>query len=284
VYASDQVDVDRRGHDRPQSAAVIGAVYTTDSQHVHYFDPDYQKLHEMISKALPKSPLIDFHQCQRGRTAAGGARQRRHRPRQLVPLRSEEEVAGNHFPVSPGAQGKDLAQVKTISYAAADGTQIPAYLTLPPGVTEAKNLPAIVLPHGGPGARDEWGFDWLSQYFAQRGYVVLQPNFRGFRWLRRRLVRQQRLPRLEDLGRRRVRRGALADFAGHGRMRRNFGVFGWSYGGLRRAAGATCLRPTCSRPRSRGAGYRPRSAQEQGIAGLCQRVPRRPTSSAAACT
>jgi dipeptidyl aminopeptidase/acylaminoacyl peptidase len=40
-------------------------------------------------------------------------------------------------------------------------------------------LPAIVLPHGGPSARDEWGFDWLSQYFAHLGYAVLQPNFRG---------------------------------------------------------------------------------------------------------
>ena len=55
---------------------------------------------------------------------------------------------------------------------------IPAYLTLPPG-SDGKDLPAIVMPHGGPGARDEWGFDWLSQFFADRGYAVLQPNFRG---------------------------------------------------------------------------------------------------------
>ena len=50
--------------------------------------------------------------------------------------------------------------------------------TLPPGGT-GKNLPAIVMPHGGPSARDEWGFDWLSQYFAVRGFAVLQPNYRG---------------------------------------------------------------------------------------------------------
>jgi dipeptidyl aminopeptidase/acylaminoacyl peptidase len=55
---------------------------------------------------------------------------------------------------------------------------VPAYLTLPPGST-GKNLPAIVMPHGGPGARDEWGFDWLAQFYAARGYAVLQPNFRG---------------------------------------------------------------------------------------------------------
>ncbi|RRB42952.1 alpha/beta hydrolase family protein, partial [Escherichia coli] len=61
---------------------------------------------------------------------------------------------------------------------AADGTQIPAYLTLPPGST-GKNLPTIVMPHGGPEARDEWNFDWLSQFFANRGYAVLQPHYRG---------------------------------------------------------------------------------------------------------
>ena len=49
---------------------------------------------------------------------------------------------------------------------------------MPPGGA-SKNLPAIVLPHGGPSARDEWGFDWLVQFFAARGYAVLQPEFRG---------------------------------------------------------------------------------------------------------
>lgn len=58
------------------------------------------------------------------------------------------------------------------------GTKIPAYLTLPPG-SQGKGLKAIVMPHGGPGSRDEWGFDWLVQYFTAKGYAVLQPNFRG---------------------------------------------------------------------------------------------------------
>ncbi len=72
-----------------------------------------------------------------------------------------------------------LANVKAIAYPAGDGIMIPAYLTLPPGRADAKGLPAIVLPHGGPSARDEWGFDWLSQFLANRGFAVLQPNFRG---------------------------------------------------------------------------------------------------------
>jgi dipeptidyl aminopeptidase/acylaminoacyl peptidase len=56
---------------------------------------------------------------------------------------------------------------------------IPAYLTLPPGNDTPHGLPAIVLPHGGPSARDNWGFDWLAQFFAARGFAVLQPNYRG---------------------------------------------------------------------------------------------------------
>jgi dipeptidyl aminopeptidase/acylaminoacyl peptidase len=65
-----------------------------------------------------------------------------------------------------------------IGYPAADGRMIYAYLTVPMN-REAKNLPLVVLPHGGPHARDEPGFDWLSQAIASRGYAVLQPQFRG---------------------------------------------------------------------------------------------------------
>nr|WP_295663787.1 alpha/beta fold hydrolase [Polymorphobacter sp.] len=72
----------------------------------------------------------------------------------------------------------DILERKLIAYPAADGLSIPAYLTLPPARAGAK-LPLIVLAHGGPGARDEAGFDWWSQALASRGYAVLQPEFRG---------------------------------------------------------------------------------------------------------
>ena len=71
-----------------------------------------------------------------------------------------------------------MASMKAVRYPSSDGLEIPAFLTLPKGVP-AKNLPAIVLPHGGPWARDSWGFDNLAQFMANRGYAVLQPNFRG---------------------------------------------------------------------------------------------------------
>src|SRR5688572_14853277 len=71
-----------------------------------------------------------------------------------------------------------LAPMKAVKYPSSDGLEIPAYLTLPKGV-EAKNLPAVILPHGGPWYRDSWGYDAFAQFLANRGYAVLQPNFRG---------------------------------------------------------------------------------------------------------
>ncbi|WP_269716500.1 alpha/beta hydrolase family protein [Caulobacter sp. NIBR2454] len=72
----------------------------------------------------------------------------------------------------------DVSPMQAISYKAQDGLEITGYLTLPRG-KPAKNLPLIVLPHGGPAVRDSPGFDWWSQALASRGYAVLQPNFRG---------------------------------------------------------------------------------------------------------
>ena len=66
-----------------------------------------------------------------------------------------------------------------IAYAAGDGLDIHGFLTTPPGVKDPKNLPLVVLPHGGPAYNDGMGFDWWSQAIASRGYAVLQPNFRG---------------------------------------------------------------------------------------------------------
>jgi dipeptidyl aminopeptidase/acylaminoacyl peptidase len=78
----------------------------------------------------------------------------------------------------PNIPSSAVGLIKTIRYAAADGLEIDAILTLPPN-RPAKNLPVILLPHGGPTSHDIAGFDWWAQAFAARGYAVLQPNFRG---------------------------------------------------------------------------------------------------------
>jgi dipeptidyl aminopeptidase/acylaminoacyl peptidase len=78
----------------------------------------------------------------------------------------------------PELPSDQLAHMKALRYKARDGREIPAYLTLPRGV-KAKKLPTVIFPHGGPWARDMWGYDPYAQFLANRGYAVLQPNFRG---------------------------------------------------------------------------------------------------------
>ncbi|MBK6383476.1 MAG: S9 family peptidase [Chitinophagaceae bacterium] len=78
----------------------------------------------------------------------------------------------------PWIKEGDMASMKAVEYKSRDGLTIHGYLTLPKGV-EAKNLPVVINPHGGPWARDVWGFNNEVQFLANRGYAVLQMNFRG---------------------------------------------------------------------------------------------------------
>jgi len=82
------------------------------------------------------------------------------------------------YDTRPELPSEHLATMQPIRYTARDGLEIPAYLTLPRGVDQVK-LPVIILPHGGPWARDMWGYDPFTQFLANRGYAILQPNFRG---------------------------------------------------------------------------------------------------------
>ncbi|WP_292258972.1 alpha/beta hydrolase family protein [Brevundimonas sp.] len=84
-------------------------------------------------------------------------------------------AGGSYAALTPDRVGL----VRSVRYAAADGTQIHGFMTLPPGVESPRNLPLVVLAHGGPASHDVGGFDWWAQAIASRGYVVLQPNFRG---------------------------------------------------------------------------------------------------------
>ena len=90
--------------------------------------------------------------------------------------RKELSPLGEEYP-----ELKDAAfgQTSWITYKARDGLEIPAYLTLPPGLTADAKPPLIVLPHGGPTSRDGYEFDYMAQFLATRGYAVLQPQFRG---------------------------------------------------------------------------------------------------------
>jgi dipeptidyl aminopeptidase/acylaminoacyl peptidase len=178
VFASKEVDVAgviRVG----RGGRVIGASYVTDRRQVEYFDPAYRSIAASLALALPNLPMIRFVSASADEQVlfvwAGSDVDPGHNYVFDRVKSSLVEVSRSR----PDLKGKTLSAVKSVTYAAADGTQIPAFLTLPPGVANAKGLPAIVMPHGGPSSRDEWGFDWLAQFFAQRGFAVLQPNFRG---------------------------------------------------------------------------------------------------------
>jgi dipeptidyl aminopeptidase/acylaminoacyl peptidase len=136
----------------------------------------------------------------------------------------------------PGLSGFKLASVRVFDYEARDKYALFAYLTVPAGAAE-KNLPLVALPHGGPEARDQGGFDWLPQFLASRGYAVLQPQFRGSTGLGRAHAdagRRQWGLRMQDDVTDAVRAAINAGIADPKRIC----IVGWSYGGYAALAGA----------------------------------------------
>ena len=178
VYKNDKVDVDgvvRLG----RGSRVIGVTFAEDKRHVIYFDPEYDALATALGKTLPDLPLVDFIGSSSDNNMllirAGSDAD----PGRYYAYAKDKRTLNELLLARPALEGVRLASVRPISYPAADGTVIPGYLTLPPGKETARGLPAVVLPHGGPSARDEWGFDWLAQFLAHHGFAVLQPNYRG---------------------------------------------------------------------------------------------------------
>ena len=228
LYSHDSVDVGSLitlGRER----RVIGIGYAEDRPIVEYFDPEYAALAESLSQALPDLPLVRFVD-----TDDDGSHLLIWAGSDTDPGRyyvfDRNAMALNHILDNrPALSGVELSPVEPIEYPAADGTMIPGYLTLPRG-RENEALPTIIMPHGGPEARDVWGFDWLAQFFAHQGYAVLQPNFRGSAgygntWLAQNGFRNWELAvgDINDGARWLISRG-IAD------PNRLAGV-GWSYGG-----------------------------------------------------
>lgn len=228
VHANEHVDVDgvvtaNRG------AQVIGVTFADEQRRIVYFDPDFAAMHRMLARAMPAMPLIDF-----GATSADGNLVIVHAgsdsdPGRYYLFNRATRNLNELMLARPQLEHVALATVRSVTYPASDGTQIPAYLTLPPG-REARNLPVVIFPHGGPEARDEWGFDWLPQYFANLGYAVLQPNYRGSagygdQWLQQNGFRSWRTS-IGDIiaGAHWLAGRGIGD---SGRM----AIVGWSYGG-----------------------------------------------------
>jgi dipeptidyl aminopeptidase/acylaminoacyl peptidase len=177
IASNPQVDIDdvvRFG----RGQRVIGYTYAEDRRVVVYFDPEFKALSEALSKALPHLPLVDFVDSSRdGRKLLIHAGSDSDPGRYYLFDRDAKSLTPAMID-RPELEGRTLASVKSVVISAPDGVSIPAYLTLPPG-KDPKKLPTVILPHGGPSARDYWGFDWLAQFLAALGYAVLQPEYRG---------------------------------------------------------------------------------------------------------
>ena len=161
----------------PWTKQVIGVFTIDDRLQRHYFDTASASIQQGLEKAFPGLTVE-----QTSSDLAGD--------KLIVRVEGPQNPPAYYFfdrdshratlitSAYPGLDQADLGEMKPYPYRARDGLAIPAYLTLPPGKAP-KNLPAVIMLHGGPDARDEVHFDWETQFLANRGYAVLQPNFRG---------------------------------------------------------------------------------------------------------
>jgi dipeptidyl aminopeptidase/acylaminoacyl peptidase len=177
IFGIDGYDID--GLIRNPAGDNIVGIYLTDKRsRIHWIDPDFAATQADLDKAVGAGNA-SIESWDRSQT-------------QLLVKVGGPDQAGSYFIfdrkgggtmqrigyVDQSLKAARLAPVKTITYKARDGLDISAVLTLPKN-RSAKSLPLIMLPHGGPGARDSEGWDWWVQFLAWRGYAVIQPNFRG---------------------------------------------------------------------------------------------------------
>jgi dienelactone hydrolase len=156
---------------------LLAIEYAAERPTTHFVDPDAKRIQRSIDVALP-GRINRFTSSDRNDRvfvveSSGDAT-----PPQYFLYDSEENTLDSLYAAYPELDGAELSTMKPIRYRARDGLEIPGYLTLPAGPRDSP-LPAIVYPHGGPWARDVWGWDPVVQFLASRGFAVLQPNFRG---------------------------------------------------------------------------------------------------------
>jgi dipeptidyl aminopeptidase/acylaminoacyl peptidase len=237
-----QLVFERPGHDvteavyDPWSRRIVGAAWIEEEEQQHFFDPALQTVYEHVSAAFPdgEARLMSWS-----------------RDRRRVLVYGEHGMDGGAYYVFSTSDNSlmRLAQVypevaaanigirQSITYAARDGTRIPAYLTLPAGA-DRRNLPLVLLVHGGPHDRDTLDFDWWSAFLASRGYAVLQPNYRGSsgygsQWLQAGDRQWGGLMQTDaEDGVVALTRSGIADA-------NRVCIVGWSYGGYAALAGAT---------------------------------------------
>ena len=177
VFARPDVDADTI-LEWPTDHHVIGFFYETDRPHAEYIDPLAGGIAGLMEKSVPGA----FHQVidasRDGKMVVIECYS------DVLPLTYYLLDLNKHALTAIGQQSAalahaQLAPMKAITVPGPGGLSIPGYLTLPAGAKPGERLPAVVYPHGGPYARDFWGYDPMVQVMASRGYAVLQLNFRG---------------------------------------------------------------------------------------------------------
>ena len=206
---------------------VIGYRKSKEATESGWIDPFYKQMYEKLKKVLPekmKHNIISMSDDKRimvigsKSSVEAGAYHLLIDGKNLMPL-------GRRFPHLDPAK---LAPMKFVKYKARDGLEIPAYLTEP--ITGEKPFPTIIMPHGGPWARDFLGWDRWVQFLANRGYAVLQPQYRGTDGFGQKLWRAgdrewgQKMQDDKDDGAQWLVDEGIAD---KGRI----AMFGYSYGG-----------------------------------------------------
>ena len=220
----------------PWTGRVIGVSLTTHLTKDSYFDAAIQTLHDAVQKSFPNlSVHLTSWDTARRRIVFSTVGPSSPAVYYLLDLTTKAvSRLGNSY---PDLKSENLGTVQPYDYKARDGLEIPAYLTLPPG-KQAKNLPVVIMPHGGPQARDDMSFDWESQFLATRGYAVLRPNYRGSYGYGRKFQEagygQWGLKMQDDVtdGVKKLIADGIAD-------PKRICIVGWSYGGYAALAGAT---------------------------------------------
>lgn len=160
-----------------QRRKLVGIRYYEEASRVKWLEPDYARYQAAVDRALPDTVNVLVNESLDGRQQLwlGFSDQD---PGVFCVLDLEKKGFTPVGTVRPWIKPAQMAPMLAIKYEARDGLLIHGYLTVPVGY-QPKNLPLVVMPHGGPWVRDVWGFDPLVQLLANRGYAVLQMNYRG---------------------------------------------------------------------------------------------------------
>ncbi len=160
-----------------QTEELVATYYVGDRMRVYPKDATFAQDLEFLRTQLPEGELY-FGSATEDERLVLVTVQRDVDPGAVYLYDRQQRKVQLLYRSRPELPVEHLAPMQAVHYRARDGAEIPAYLTLPKNV-EPKGLAAVVLVHGGPWARDFWGYDPYAQFLANRGYAVLQPNFRG---------------------------------------------------------------------------------------------------------